>query len=500
MTLGSPGFLLFALGVLAVSATCGRRWRWLVLLLASGAFYVAVASPAMLVVLLGVSVVSWGAALGQERYAGTGRARWFFWGGVLGSLGVLLALKYVGFVVENLDAVAGWLGRPATFGAVPVFAALGVSYYVLQALSYLLDVRDGVIPAERHLGLHALALAFFPKVIQGPIERAETLLPQLRDPRPLTLADAGAGARLFLWGLFQKQVVADRLAPFVDAVYSDVHRHAGLPLLVATYLYAAQLYFDFAGYTDMALGLGRALGVRLTPNFHTPYLARSVAEFWRRWHISLSSWLLDYLFKPLQLGLRGWRTWGTPVALFVTFLASGLWHGASWTFVAWGLLHGTYLACSVLYRPLQKRVHGALRLTGTRALAVWQVVLTFHLLILSWVFFRAPSLREAGAAVWLLASRLPATVAQAARGADLDALLYLGQGRGPFLAAVGAVVVGSALRAWLRRSGALSSAPDAEAAPVGLPMAYARTALYAGMVYGIAVLGTSVRSFLYARF
>lgn len=500
MTLGSPALLLFALGTLVACAVSGRRRRWLALLVASGAFYVATSSAWMLAVLAGVAVVSWGAALGIERHAGTGRARWFFRAGVLGPLGALLGLKYVGFVAGSVDAVAGWLGRPAAIGAVPVFAALGVSYYVLQAISYLIDVRDGVIPAERHLGLHALALAFFPKVIQGPIERAENLLPQLRDPRPLALQDVAAGARLFVWGLFQKQVVADRLAPFVDAVYSDVHRHPGLPLLVATYLYAAQLYFDFAGYTDMALGLGRALGVRLTPNFASPYLARSVAEFWRRWHISLSSWLLDYLFKPLQLGLRHWRTWSTPVALLVTFLASGLWHGASWSFVAWGLLHGTYLATSVLYRPLQRRVHAALRLSGSRLLAAWQVAVTFHLVCLGWVFFRAPTPGDAVAAVRSLVAGLPGTVAQAFRGGDLDALLYLGQGRGAFLAALAAVVVGGVLRSLLGRTGALVSAPDAEAAPVGLPVAYARTAMYAVLVYGIAILGTSAQSFLYARF
>jgi D-alanyl-lipoteichoic acid acyltransferase DltB (MBOAT superfamily) len=310
-----------------------------------------------------------------------------------------------------------------------------------------------------------------------------------------------AGARRVVWGLFQKTVVADRLAPFVGAAFSDVRHHAGLPLLVATYLYSAQLYFDFAGYTDMALGLGRALGIRLTPNFAAPYLARSVSEFWRRWHISLSSWLLDYVFRPLQLGLRGWRTWGTPAALVITFLVSGLWHGASWTFVAWGLLHGLYLAASVLYRPVQRRLHRALGLDGSPVLAVAQIAVTFHLVCLGWIFFRAGSLRDALEAVRLLASELPRTTARAATGHDVEALVFLGQGRGAFLAAVAAIVAGIALRPLLGHARAAAAVPEEEgASPVGLASSYARTAAYAVLVYGVVALGTSAQSFLYAQF
>lgn len=501
MRFGSPGFVALALGALIACAALGRRRRWLALLLASGVFYAAASSAAALGLLGAVTVASWGAALGLERWADTRRARLCFWAGVLLPLGALFGVKYLAFFLENVGAVAPWLGRAAPAGAPPVLSAVGISYYVLQALAYLLDVRDGEVRAERHLGRHALALAFFPKVIQGPIERAGTLLPQLAEPRPLTAGDLAAGARLFLWGLFQKQVVADRVAPLVDAVFADVSRHAGLPILVATYLYAAQLYFDFAGYTDMALGLGRALGVRLTPNFSSPYRARSVAEFWRRWHISLSSWLLDYLFKPLQLGLRRWRTWATPVALFVTFLASGLWHGASWTFVAWGLLHGSYLAVSVLYRPLQQRLHRALGLAGSPVLAAWQVAVTFHLVCLGWIFFRAPTFGDALAAARLVVVGLPSTLGQVLQGRELDRLLYLGQGRSAFLGALLAIAAGAALRALLGRIGALSTAPDAEeVTPPRLPMAYLRTAVVAALVYGVAVLGTSAQSFLYAQF
>jgi alginate O-acetyltransferase complex protein AlgI len=500
MTFTSLAFSIFTLAVLIVSAACGRQRRWLVLLLASYAFYVSWSPFALPAVLAAVTLVTYFCANGIERHATSPHRDRFFWLGVASTLFVLLTLKYAAFLVENVNGVAALLGRPAPLRPVGVLLSVGVSYYVLQAISYLIDVRDGVVPAERHLGRHALALAFFPKLVQGPIERADGLLPQLRDPRPLRIRDVSAGAQLFVWGLFQKVVVADRLAPFADSVFSDVRHHAGLPLLIGTYFYAAQIYFDFAGYTDMALGVGRALGVRLTPNFASPYLARSIGEFWRRWHISLSSWLLDYVFRPLQLELRDWRTWGTPVALMVTFLVSGLWHGASWTFVAWGLLHGIFLAASVLYRPWQRKLHRALGLTGSPVLAVAQVAVTFHLVCFAWIFFRAGSLEDALDAVRLLSSGLPATLVRAAGGHDLDALLYLGQGRGAFLTAFGSVVMGGALRSLLKRPGFPIGRPEEDVAPLGLWPAYARTAVYALLLYGILVLGTVAQSFLYTQF
>lgn len=500
MTFASPAFLLFTLGVLLASAVVGRRRRWIVMLVASYAFYATWSPVALPAILAIVTLVTYLCGLGMERHATSPSRERYLWLGVALSACVLLSVKYAGFLVASVNGAAALLGRRAPLGPLDVLVPVGVSYYVLQGISYLIDVRDGVAPAERHLGRHALALAFFPKLIQGPIERAEGLLPQLRDPRPLCLRDVSAGAQLFVWGLFQKIVVADRLAPFADAGFSDVRHHAGLPLLVALYFFAAQLYFDFAGYTDMALGVGRALGIRLTPNFASPYLARSIGEFWRRWHISLSSWLLDYVFRPLQLELRSWRTWGTPAALVVTFLVSGLWHGVGWTFVVWGLLHGIYLAASVLYRPWQRKLHGALGLAGSPLLAVTQVVVTFNLVCFSWIFFRASSLGDAIDAVRLLASGLPATLAQATAGQDLDALLYLGQGRGAFLAAVAAVAVGGVLRSSLARPRLLAAQPGPDVASLGRWSAYARTAVYAFLLYGVLVLGTSAQSFLYAQF
>jgi alginate O-acetyltransferase complex protein AlgI len=248
---------------------------------------------------------------------------------------------------------------------------------------------------ERHFGYFTLYLAFFPKLLQGPIERAGDLLPQLRGAGRFDQDNFRAGLLQFGWGMFKKAVIADRLALYANEVYGDPHAFTGLPLLIATYIYAFQIYYDFSGYTDMALGTARMLNVRLTRNFNAPYLARSLADFWRRWHISFSRWILDYLFKPLQMRLRDWKSAGTASALLVTFVLSGIWHGASWGFVIWGALHGLYLGASVFYKPLQKRIYRRLGLEKSKAQLLWQTAVTFNLVCFAWIFFRAASVSDA---------------------------------------------------------------------------------------------------------
>ncbi|MBJ6725949.1 MBOAT family O-acyltransferase [Geomesophilobacter sediminis] len=289
--------------------------------------------------------------------------------------------------------------------------SIGVSYFAFQAISYLTDVYLEIEEPERHLGYYALYLAFFPKLLQGPIERAGDLLPQLKrgyvcDPERLRRA-----LLQLVWGLFQKIVIADRLGSYVDAVFNDIHAYSGWPLLAATYLFALQIYFDFSGYTEMALGSAQLFGIDLTQNFNAPYRATSIADFWRRWHISFSRWILDYIFKPLQLAWRGGKKAGTAAALLVTFFVSGLWHGISWGFVIWGGLHGIYLACATFYGPYQKRLHRAMGLDKGTLLTVWQRGVTFHLVCFAWIFFRANSVADA----WYLVTH----VVDFARGSGL---------------------------------------------------------------------------------
>ncbi len=394
MPFNSLQYFLFLPLVYLFFYFAGDRVRWFVLLAASLLFYAALKVPYLLLVLALVTITtySFGMWLGQ---ASTPKAKLsWLWGGIAANVLILVVMKYLPCLSEGLKAWAILLSVNAKVPLIKAFVAIGVSYYVFQAISYLIDIYLEIVKPERHFGYFALHMAFFPKLLQGPIERAGDLLPQLKARYEFNYDNMRYGLLLFTWGLFKKVVIGDRLGLYVDAVYSDVHGFSGLPLLLATYAYAFQIYMDFSGYTDMALGSARLFNINLTQNFNSPYLARSVADFWHRWHISFSRWIFDYIFKPLQMQWRNWKNWGTTAALMVTFLVSGIWHGASWGFVIWGLIHGAYLASSVFYRPYQKALHKILKVEKTWVLKAWQVFMTFNLVSFAWIFFRATSLKE----------------------------------------------------------------------------------------------------------
>ena len=393
MTLDSLSYFLFLSLIYAAFYCSAARWRWLVLLAASYAFYATFLEPRLLVILGLVSAISYACGLLLGGTKDEPRRLRLFWAGAAACVVILAAAKYS----PALSAAAGGGTR-----ALNLPISIGVSFFTVQALSYLADVYLEMQEPERHLGYHALSLAFFPKLLQGPIERAGDLLPQLRKTYVFDYNAARSGMFLMEWGLFKKVVIADRLALYVGPVYGDVHAYTGLPLIIATYAYSLQIYFDFAGYTDMARGAARLFGVDLTENFKTPYLAASIADFWRRWHISFSRWLLDYIFRPLQMEWRDRGRAGTALALIVTFLVSGIWHGTSWGIVVWGLFHGAYLAASVYYRPHQKKLHQWLGAAESQWLKTWQVFVTFHLVTFAWIFFRAESLSDA----WYVAKHI----------------------------------------------------------------------------------------------
>ena len=279
---------------------------------------------------------------------------------------------------------------------------IGVSYFSFQAISYFVDIYLELEKSEEHFGYYALYLSFFPKLLQGPIERSRDLLPQIRALSAGDIDQFRTGYLLIYLGLFKKIVIADRLSLFVNPVYSDVKSFSGIDLVLATYIYALQIYYDFSGYTDIARGTARIFNINLTENFNSPYTATSIADFWRRWHISFSSWIFDYIFKPLQMHWKTWRNWGTAVALMVTFLVSGIWHGASWNFLIWGGLHGLFIACSIFYKPHQKKIYRAWNLEKNKLAEFWQRLVTFNLVCLAWIFFKASSLNDA----WYVVSHL----------------------------------------------------------------------------------------------
>ena len=287
------------------------------------------------------------------------------------------------FVIADLLPLLFFKYAPQDWHTRWVFP-LGLSFFTFQSVSYIADVYTKKIAAERNPLMVALFVGFFPTIASGPIQRAPVLLPQLKEIHRFDYDNATDGMRLFAWGMFKKLVIADRIAVYVDYVYGNIPGSHGLALLLATVLYSFQIYCDFSGYSDMAIGVARYFGFDAGRNFDHPYLSQSVGEFWRRWHISLSSWLRDYVYIPLG---------GSRVALpriylnlMITFLVSGVWHGAGWTFVAWGLIHGAYQCVGRATKPLQERL---------RIPAAVRVVITFCLVTFAWIFFRAGSMGEA---------------------------------------------------------------------------------------------------------
>jgi len=396
MTFSSLNYLLFLPLVFLAHHFSPARARWVVLLLASFLFYAALKVPYLLLVILSVSTITYGFGIWLGNCMNEqGRLR-LLWGGIAANVLILVLLKYLPFLSSILKQLLNVTMPGLSTPSVKIIVAIGASYYIFQAISYLIDIYLEMEKPERHFGYFTLYLGFFPKLLQGPIERAGDLLPQLRQPYCFNYENVRAGLLLFVWGMFKKVVIADRLAPMVNMAYDNVHAYQGGAFVLATYLFALQIYFDFSGYTDMALGSARLFNVNLTDNFNSPYFARSTAEFWRRWHISFSRWILDYIFKPLQISLRGWRECGVAVSLLITFLISGLWHGANWQFVLWGGLHGVYLSAAVFYKPWQKKIHGVLHLKKSPVLGYWQVFVTFNLICFAWIFFRANSIADAG--------------------------------------------------------------------------------------------------------
>lgn len=430
---------MFVPAVLAAYQLTPPRWRWAVLLSASLVFYAALRTPLLVVALTFVVLTSYWLGLRISEESTGSRRRIYLWAGVAAQVVILGSIKYLRLILRLIEP-----RFEVTTGGMDWISTLGISYYTLQAVSYLADVYLGTAEPERHFGRFALYLGFFPKLLQGPIERAGDLLPQLQSLSSFSYPNVRSGALLFCWGLFKKVAVANRLAPFVTAVYHDPHGYSGLSLIAATYMYALQILADFSGYTDMALGVARMFNIRLTENFNYPYFATSIADFWRRWHISFSRWILDYLFKPLQIEWRNAGKVGVAGALMVTFLFSGLWHDVALTFVVWGLLHGAYLASSVLLKPWREAIYRRIGLANHPWRGALQGIVTFQLVAFAWIFFRAHSIADG----WYIATHLfvgaatRISYASSVRGGVMGAILNGGSARD-------FAMLGAAMTAWL---------------------------------------------------
>ena len=377
--MASLSYLAFLGAVLALCALF-PRWRVGALLAASAAFVAVEAGALVFASILALALATW--ALGRSLQAELHERRQLrlLWAGVGLNLLPLILFKYVALL-----------------------PALGLSYFCFSSIAYLSDLYFKTAEAQPFLARHLLGAFFFPKYIQGPIERPRDLDSQWNSLGQADGAQLRLGAVLIVWGLFKKLVVAERLGAMVDPVFQDLAAHSAGQRLWAAYLFSAQLFADFSGYTDLALGSALLLGIRLTQNFDGPYAAVSMVDFWRRWHLSLSTWIRDYVFQPLQMASRNWGLAGAALSLFLAFFLMGVWHGATWGYAVFGLIQGGLMAGQLLwqnyYKGLRKRFGGPKELLPD----VLGWLLTFHVVILSFVYFRAASLGDA----WLLLRSAP---------------------------------------------------------------------------------------------
>jgi alginate O-acetyltransferase complex protein AlgI len=370
-------FVLYWLGPL--------KWRWVLLLAASYFFYMSW-EPIYIVLILISTAIDYFLC----RYmTGTDDARLKKIGlttSIILNLSLLFSFKYLGFFQQLMQEIFHSFGAVYHASPLQIILPVGISFYTFQTISYSIDVYRGNLPAERHFGKFALFVSFFPQLVAGPIERAGDLLPQVkRHDIKLQSEDLRDGILMFLWGLFKKVVVADHAAMFVDNYYASYSHQSGGFLLFATYMFAVQIYCDFSGYSDMAIGIARMLGIRLMDNFKTPYFSPSMTSFWRNWHVSLSTWLKDYLYIPLG-GNKG-NTFRTSLNLMTTMVLGGLWHGANWTFIVWGALNGFFLA-------IEKLLHKLFRPRGLFMKGI-SIFIVFHLVCLGWIFFRSQTIAQA---------------------------------------------------------------------------------------------------------
>jgi alginate O-acetyltransferase complex protein AlgI len=393
VTFTSGTFLLFFALVVLAFYLVPRLGRWPVLLAASYALYVSVSFTYTLVLVL-VTAVTYAAGLAIARAKGARRRKAVLTAGILLALAPLGALKYAGFITASLDGLLSALHVDLRLSEWSLLLPVGLSFYTLKALSYLVEVYRAPAKLERHPGRYALSISFFPQVFAGPIERPTHFLPQLSGRQSLAPGAAAGGLRLMAWGYFKKLVIADRLAPLVDQVYANVTAYKGLALMVTALAFAVQIYCDFSGYSDIAIGAAQVLGFAPVENFRRPYYSRSVQEFWRRWHITLSTWFRDYLYIPLGGNRASATRWAFNILL--TFVASGLWHGAGWTFVVWGGLHGSYMVLGRLTTRGRAALVRVVRLDRLpRVHAALAGLMTFALVTLAWVFFRAATFTDA---------------------------------------------------------------------------------------------------------
>jgi D-alanyl-lipoteichoic acid acyltransferase DltB (MBOAT superfamily) len=383
MIFNSVHFIFFFIVTTILYYALPHRFRWAFLLAISCYFYM-VFRPIYILILAGTIVVDYVAGLFLESTTNPRRKKIFLVASIIANVGVLAVFKYYNFINDNLTELLGVFHLKNEIPMLRILLPIGLSFHTFQAMSYTIEVYRGKQQAEKHFGMYALYVMFYPQLVAGPIERPQNILHQLKEKVVFNYDHIVSGLKLILWGLFVKVVIADRLSIYVDIVYNSPEHHSAISSLVATLFFTFQIYCDFSGYSSIAIGCAKVLGIDLMINFRRPYMSTSIREFWSRWHISLSTWFRDYLYIPL--GGNRVSLYRNMFNLFFVFLVSGLWHGANWTFIIWGALHGFYLIMEIVF----DRLVPSIKLPRSIR---W--ILNFVLVAIAWVFFRASNFQTA---------------------------------------------------------------------------------------------------------
>lgn len=492
MLFNSFEFLLFFPAVTVGYFVLPQRARWAWLLAASCFFYMVFKWEYILILAFTIAV-DYVAGILIENAEGRRRKQMLVLS-LVANIGVLALFKYFNFLavtVEDIGAVFNGGQRPFDI-MTSLVLPVGLSFHTFQSMSYTIEVYRHKQKAERHAGIFALYVMFYPQLVAGPIERPQNLLHQMREHHAFDYQRVTDALKLMAWGFFMKIAIADRLAPAVNALFADPDKVPGPGLVIGAVLFAFQIYCDFAGYSNIAIGSAKAMGFTLMRNFDRPYFAKGIGEFWARWHISLSTWFRDYLYIPLGGNRVSRPRW--LVNIFIVFMVSGLWHGANWTFVIWGALHGLYRVAEILTERARNRAVAALRLD--RAPVVWGLARSlgvFALVTLAWVFFRARSLPDA---LSYLAASLRGWGTLLTPAGRSDILSPLG---GPFeFGIIVALIAVLLLVEWVQRRGSIIAMVNRQPAPVRWAVYYA--SVMALIVLGKLAVGEGNNEFIYFQF
>jgi len=388
MLFNSFEFLLFFPVVTLLYFLLPHKFRWFLLLVASCFFYMFF-KPIYILILGFTIIIDYWAGIVIESATDEKKRKLFLIMSIVANLGVLAVFKYYNFLNDNITGLAQIFNVKNPIPYLHILLPIGLSFHTFQAMSYTIEVFRGNQKAERHFGIYALYVMFYPQLVAGPIERPQNMLHQFHEKHEFDYDNFVIGSRQILWGIFKKVVIADRLAIFITPILGSYERYSGFATVLAMVFFAFQIYCDFSGYSSIALGTARIMGFKLMINFNRPYSSKSITEFWRRWHISLSTWFRDYLYIPLGGNRRG--PFRRNFNVFLVFLLSGLWHGANWTFLVWGSLHGAAILFESLTRNIKQQLFTRIPLFFSNFLFK---TTTFIYVLIAWVFFRANSMKD----------------------------------------------------------------------------------------------------------